>query len=422
MPTRTCRAPLAARRCPPNPLDRYLMARAAKIDSARRGVKFAAGPRAFLLLGLAALPSLASCTYQGRPAPTDAGLYWPTYLGNAARAPFLRERVSDELPGIVWSSRVGSGIQGMPVVTDEAIIAASSDRYIHTLSRQDGSTFWRKRVDGLPVSPMVVGEVIYTATTTKSKLRSLRITDGDNVWNRRFPAVSVPLSLVGDTVYAATEDAHLFAVTRMEQPLWSTRLSRRASAGPLVLEDWVAYVSLDSLFLLERASGRRRAAAYSPEVFAGEAASDGEKVYLATEQGSLLAWRTPDLELVWQTSGFGSFHSGPVLAGNDGYAVTRTGEVVRFDADVGSAQIIARTREATMAPPTVVQNGLLVGTLAGRLHFFSRNGEPIWDVQMEGSIEAPVFVHGGRITVPMYGRIGGPLGTRPSRGKVVELR
>lgn len=395
------------------------MARAANIDSAGRGVKLPATLRVLTLLGLA---SLTSCTYQARPAPTDAGVYWPTYLGNAARAPFLRERVSEQLPSIVWSSQVGSGIQGMPVVTDETVIAASSDRYIHTLSRQDGSTFWRKRVDGLPVSPMVIGDVIYTATTTKSRLRSLRIADGDNVWNRRFPAVSVPLSLIGDTAYAATEDGYLFAVTSMEQPLWSTRLSGPATAGPLVLDDWVVYLSLDSLVLLERASGRRRAAAHSPEVFAGEAASDGARIYLATERGSLLAWSIPDLELLWQTSGFESFISGPVLAGDDGYTVTRSGEVVRFDTEVGSAEIIAQTREASTAPPTVVQNGLLVGTLAGRLHFFSRNGEPIWDVQMEGSIEAPVFVHGGRITVPLYGRIRGPLGTRPFRGKVVELR
>ena len=373
-------------------------------------------------LGLAALPWLASCTRQARPAPVDAGVYWPTYLGNAARTPFLSERISDELPSVVWSTQLGSGVQGMPVVTDEVIIAASSDRYIHTLSRQDGSTFWRKRVDGLPVPPLVIGEVIYTATTTKSGLRSLRITDGDYVWKRKFPAVSVPLSMAGDTAYAATDDRYLFAVTSMEQPLWSTRLSAAASAGPLVLKDWVLYLSLDSLFLLERASGQREAAARSPEIIAGEAASDGERVYLATERGSLLAWRTPDLELLWQTSGFDCFLSGPVLAGDVGYAVTRRGEVVRFDADTGAAQVIAQTGEVTLASPTVVQNGLLVGTLAGHLHFFSWNGEPIWDVQMEGSIEAPVFVHGGRMTVALYGRVRGPLGSKPSRGRLVELR
>jgi len=399
-----------------------LLARAAKIDTARRSVKLRARPRATIWLGLAALPWLASCSHQARPAPADAGVYWPTYLGNAARSPFLRERIPDELPSIVWSSQLGSGIQGMPVVTDEVIIAASSDRYIHTLNRQDGSTFWRKRLEGLPVPPMVIGEVIYTATTTKSGLRSLRITDGGDVWKRRFPAVSVPLSLTGDTAYAATDDGYLFAVTSMKQPLWSTRLSAAASAGPLVLKDWVLYLSLDSLFLLERASGEREAAACSPEIIAGEAASDGERVYLATERGSLLAWRTPHLELLWQTSGFDSFLSGPVLAGKAGYAVTARGEVVRFDTDTGAAQVIAQTGEVTIASATVVQNGLLVGTLAGRLHFFSWNGEPIWDVQMEGTIEAPVFVHEGRITVAMYGRVSGPLGTKPSRGKLVELR
>ncbi len=173
--------------------------------------------------------------------------------------------------------------------------------------------------------------------------------------------------------------------------------------------------------MVNRHDGERRAAAHSPEIFAAEAASDGCAIYLTTERGSIVAWRLPDLEFLWQASGFQSFVAGPVLADFHGYAVTRSGQLIRFAVADGSAQTIARVRGVVVAPPTVVQNGLLLGTLDGRLHFFDRDGRPVWDLELEGSIESPILVHEGRIIVPLYGRGGGALSSG-LRGKVVELR
>jgi outer membrane protein assembly factor BamB len=257
---------------------------------------------------------------------------------------------------------------------------------------------------------------------------------GDDVWKQELTSVSTPLALAGDTVYAATESGAIFAFdscsraeeasgcrTPAGEPVWYTLLRGPPSTGPLVLADWLVIAALDSVYLLDRFSGMRRSAAQSPGIAIGEVASDGERIFLATEEGSLLAWRTPDLELLWQTSGFGNFLSGPVLDGPDGFAVTRTGQVVRFDAADGASQIIADCEGAVMAPPTLVRNGLLVGTLEGQLHFMTRNGQPLWQIELDGSVEAPMFVHASRILVAVYGKFGGPLGS-PLRGKVVELR
>jgi len=59
--------------------------------------------------------------------------------------------------------------------------------------------------------------------------------------------------------------------------------------------------------------------------------------------------------------------------------------------------------------------------MEGHLHFFSRNGEPIWEVELEGSIENPPFVYEGRIVLTLYG-VAGSMISAGSHGKVVELR
>ncbi len=365
-----------------------------------------------------------SCVHRPRPAPVDAGAFWPTYLGNNTRAPFANQAVGEQPPTVLWTASLGSGIRGMLVVTDEVIVAATADRNIQTLSRQDGSMFWRRRLDGPPVSPVLVGDVIYTATEDKGRLRSLSLIEGGDLWHRRFPSVRAPLALAGDTLYAATDLGSLVALLAGEEekePLWQVRFKRAPSAGPLVLDGWVVYVAYDSLFVVNRRDGRRQAAAHCPEIFVGEAASDGSTLYLATEQGSLFAWSLPDLELVWKASGFQSFPAGPVLASPYGYAVTRAGDLIRFTLEGGSTDIIARARASVVAAPTVVRNGLLIGSLKGTLYFFDRAGWPIWDIALGGSIESPAVVHEGRIVVPIYGRGGGALSSG-LRGKVVELR
>lgn len=407
--------------------------RAAKIDRASLSVNLS--DRRLALLWLALLLVLPwACVQPPRPVPSSGGTFWPTYMGNIARAPFLAEEVSDREPSIVWSTGVGTGIQGMPVITEQAIIAATSDRYIEVLNREDGSTFWRKRLEGPPVSPLVMGDIIYTATQGEGRLRSLDLEIGADLWKQRLPSVNVPLSMSGDTLYAATENGLLVAYdecsrskgagacyTRQGEPVWQTGFMRPPSAGPIVIDDAIVFTAFDSIFILDRFSGKRRAATHSGEVLVGEVASDGQMLYMTSERGSLLAWRAADLELAWQTSGFGGFLAGPVIADGFGYAVSRTGALIRFRTADGNAEIIAECRGPVVAPPTLVRNGILIGTMEGRLHFLSREGDPVWEKQLDGSIETPVAVHEGRILVTMYGRVNRPLGS-PFRGKVVELR
>ena len=397
--------------------------RAPKIDLASGGVNFDRRRLNLAILAALAAWSSVSCASPSRPAPVDAGAFWPTHLGNSARAPFLDVRVTEDTPQVVWSAEVGAGLRGMPVAFADVIVASGTDRYIYAISRQDGSTFWRKRLEGPPSPPLVIGSVIFTATEDNGRLRTLGVETGDETWKQDFPSVSTTMSLSGDTLYVATEDAFIYAIdTGDKGQIWRTGLRQPAITGPLVVDGWVAYITADSLHLIDRFDGFHRSAEELRERIAGEAATDGKVIYAATEAGSVIAWSVPELELLWQTSGFDDFYAGPVLADSTGYALSRSGQLVRFEAANGSARVIAAVGETVISSPSVARNGVLFGTLQGTLYFFGRNGEPIWDVQLGGSIQAPAILYEGRIVVPMYGRVAGSFGSNPARGKVMELR
>ncbi len=378
-------------------------------------------PTALAILGAITLILPAGCSTRPRPAPVDEGVFWPMYLGTPSRTPFAGLRITEEPPTILWTSGVGPAIRGVPVVTDEIIVAASTDRKIQTVSRVDGSTLWRRGMDGPPVDPLVIGGVIYAASENKGKLVAIDVVEGDDIWERDSPSVATPISVIDDTLYVAAEDGSLIALASGREEVWRVFFRRAASAGPLLLDSLIVYVAYDSVYVLDRRDARLFSKAASPEIFIGEPASDGSSLYVVTERGSIYSWRLPDLEFAWQASGFGNFVSGPVVAGDDGYVVSRSGRLVHFDPASGSASIIAALDDAVIAPPTVVANGVLVGTLGGRLHFCRRNGEPVWDVELDGSIESPVMVHEGRLIVPMYSKRRGMLSSG-SEGRIVELR
>jgi len=399
-----------------------VIVRAPKLEAGRGGVNFGLRLGLLSLIGAAAIALQAGCSSPSNPAPVDAGVHWPTYMGNVARTPFLSQRVNSNPPSIMWSQAVGAAMRGMPIVTDEVIIAATTDRNIHTLNRLDGSTYWRRKVHGPPVSPLVVGRVIYAGTEDRGQLITLEAVEGEDTWDFDLPSVAVPITLAGDTLFAATEDGSLFAIEPgQDEPIWQAIFPRKASAGPLVVDGWVIYVAYDSIYLIDRIKAEPRSTAYSSEIFIGEVATDGEAIYLATEVGSLVAWSLPDLEFLWQASGFGNFAAGPVLVDSIGYAINRVGKLIRFDTGDGSTEIIADARGTVLTAPVVVENGVLFGTMEGHLHFFSRNGEPIWEVELEGSIENPPFVYEGRIVLTLYG-VAGSMISAGSHGKVVELR
>ena len=236
--------------------------RAANLETANLSVKRRVPTEGRLAAALLLILVASACTQKTRPAPVDGGAYWPTHFGVQSRAPFARQVVSTTTPQILWATSVGPGIRDMPVVTDQVIVAASADRHIYTLSRADGSRFWKRKLKGQPFQPLVRADEIYAATDEVGFFYILHMTEGHEIRTMELPPIAATPTMVGDTIFVATDSGFLLAVTLdAEEPLWTAAFRRPPDAGPVVYDQWVAYVARDSLFVVNRANGQRRSAA-----------------------------------------------------------------------------------------------------------------------------------------------------------------
>jgi outer membrane protein assembly factor BamB len=394
--------------------------RRAKIERAPRAVK----PAAACALAWAVA---AACGASVRPAPVDPAALWPgpASADGASRA---LPAVPREPPIVAWEAAAGPGLRGGPALSAEAVVVASTDRNLRALSLPTGEEYWARGVGARPTAPIVVGARIYVGTDDgdDGEVRAVRFRDGGTEWKRRVGPVPTPLAFRDGTLYGVAAGGVAFALDAGEgRERWRTSLTtRRGRAwGPLVSGDRV-YVatSADSLYALDRATGRVLHRTGLPAHAVEMPALAGDAVVVPLARGILAAYDTGDLRPRWQTGGFDAWAGGVAVAGDEVYAVTRTGRVVGVRTTDGRHRILAELGEPVGAGPTAVEGGLLVGTLYGTLRLLDVEGQTVWTHRVEGSVVYPPVVADGTIAVPAYGPTSGFLGTRTLRGKVVLLR
>ena len=359
----------------------------------------------------------------------DPAAHWTDWMGGAARAGYLSARAPTDTPAVAWATAAGSGLRSAPVLTDQVVLVASTDRTLRAFDRQSGTEFWGQRLGGTPGAPLLLGDRIYVGTEdgNEGEVRALRFRDGRTQWRRKVGPVPAPLAAAGDTLFGITSRGAAFALrTRDGREVWKTSLRVRGLVWGLVPgPDRVFAVSIgDTLFALDRGSGRLVGRAPLPGRVVGPPALAAGTLVVATAQGAAAAYAVSSdaPTLLWETAGFDPFVGGPVIVGDRALAVTEHGELVAFGLADGRHRVLARLEDAASAAPTAVENGVLVGTLTGRLYLLDLEGRLLWTKQLEGSITHPVAVTDFGIVVPMYGPVEGFLGSRPLRGKVVLLR
>lgn len=359
----------------------------------------------------------------------DPAALWDQWLGNAARAGYRAAHVPSEPPQVVWEAAAGPGVRGTPVLTDRVVLAPGTDRELRAFNRSDGTEYWARGVGLPPGAPLVVNGRVFLATESLGvgELRALRLTDGGTEWREEVGPVSSPIVFANDTVFGVTDHGFAFAVrARDGRTAWKVGVPARGRPwGPIMVGARVLLVAAaDTLFSLDRRDGHRVGQAPLSGALAGLPALQGDTLVVATTDGSLLAYsvRAASPDLLWETAGFETFAGGPAIARGEAFAVTHRGEVVAVRLSDGRHRVLARLDEPVHAGPTLVENGLLVGTLYGRLVFLDYDGQRVWTKELEGSVTHPAAAADGAIFVPMYGPVGGFLGTRPNRGKVVMLQ
>src|SRR5690606_1638161 len=244
---------------------------------------------------------------------------------------------------------------------------------------------------------------------------------GRTAWDRTIGASPFPPLIVEGAVYFATARGELVALGVEDgDELWRTRLRGSAASTPVHHGDGILVATVrDTLYRLDRASGRITARAPLPATVSAAPALVADTLYLPLQTGDLVAYRLPGLEELWRAP-FGAPILAAPVAGPDGslYVLNRNAEVwrVRRGARAGertaslAGERIASLDGAARASLAVAQGRLLVGRLDGRLFLLEADGRVVWERDFEDSIAAPVTVADGALYVPLLG------------GTIVKLR
>ncbi len=367
--------------------------------------------RVHSLLPIVIAVMVAACG--GGPRPVDLEppqeFAWPTVQGDVGRAGHAAQIAPEQEPEVIWRSDVGRGLRSELLVLDDVVLVAASNRLLAAYSAESGRRYWERRLDGsIRAGLLWRADTIWTATENRGGIATaLELRDGSSHWTRDDVGVTtVPPLLDDDLLVVGTVEGYLRAIDAADgTQRWAIRLPGGIAATPVRRGEHVLVPTrLDSLYAVARADGHIDRRLALPGEVSAAPASDGERLYLPLHTGELLVLDLESLEEEARMN-LGAPILAPPVVSPDGtiYALTSAADVWRIPAGASEPEPIAELGGAARAALTLARDRLLVGRLDGTLFLLRTDGDVVWEVELDGSIFAPVSLRDGAIYVPLLG-------------------
>lgn len=355
--------------------------------------------------------ALAACG--GGPQPVQLEppqeFAWPTVQGDVGRAGHAEQVAPEQEPDVIWRSDVGRGLRSELLVLGDVVLVAASNRLLAAYSAETGERYWERRLDGsIRAGLLWRADTIWTATENRGGIATaMELRDGSAHWTRDDVGVTkVSPLLDDDLLVVGTVEGYLRAIDAAEgTQRWAIRLPGGIAATPVRRGDHLLVATrLDSLYTVARVDGHIERRVALPGEVSAPPASDGERLYLPLHSGELLALDLESLEEVARME-LGAPILAPPVVSPEGtiYALTSAADVWRIPAGSGEPESIAELGGAASAAFTLARDRLLVGRLDGTLFLLRTDGQVVWEVELDGSIFAPVSLRDGAIYVPLLG-------------------
>jgi outer membrane protein assembly factor BamB len=318
----------------------------------------------------------------------------------------------------LWSEGTGSGtdeqyLKLSPVVADQRIYAVDTDGRLTAMDATNGQQIWSKDIDARITGGPGYGEKTVLVGTSEGYVMAFNADNGKKLW--RVPVSSEVLSAPqrkGDTVVVRTVDGKVFGLNAENgERQWVydrsvPPLTLRGTSNPVIDGDTViAGFDGGRLAALDLGSGR---VLWETRVATAKGSSELERmvdidsepividgvIYVASFQGQLAAVREDSGRLLWSRdiSSYAGFSADTANI----YVTDADSNVLAYDRYTGSVlwkQKKLHNRAVTA--PAVIGNYLVVGDLAGYLHWMDkRDGHFVARTRVsdERIIAAPLVV------------------------------
>lgn len=348
-----------------------------------------------------------ACASGGSSFPATQLEPWPVYLGTQSRSPSAGESLAAQ-PRLRWRTNVGRAIPGGIAVTEDYVVAGTSDRHFAVLDRQTGEILWRKKLAGSVSSvPIVAGATVYAATERPDgRVYALRLQDGKKRWEANTGPVTAHLALAGGLLLAARVNEIAALDTATGEHRWRTRISGAVRAAPTVFDGHVFVTTVtDSAFVVRVEDGAIVGRVpLDGTVIGTPALADAgrHELVAATASGTVFALTaTPAaLDERWSVQVDAPVVGHVAVAGDTAFAVTRVGSLWIIPlADPGRARR-HELKVGAVAGPAPFAQGVFVATIGGEVLWIdAATGEVRWIIRVDGPVSEPPIVRNGEMLI-----------------------
>lgn len=310
----------------------------------------------------------------------------------------------------LWTAGGPRAISAPVVVVDSTLFVAGSGRQVAKIDLRGGAVIWSQRLGG-PVAGGVIysHDRVYLATDQpEGRVRAFTALAGNDLWSVSTGPVSAPLAYVNDLVIARNRAGMTIA---LDATTGAQKWRVRTSAGPAPalagLPGQLIVPALDSLFLLDLATGRALVRMPSPGPLLFPLIADDSTVIGVSADGIIFALRKSDLQPSWRIASH-AIPAGPALLRGDTLEfVSTTGHFYRVG--IGTAELpvaIGDSSAPVTAGPGPMDDLLLIGGADGVVSARDATGAERWRVQIKRPIEVtPLSIPGGLILIGGEGDI-----------------
>lgn len=263
-----------------------------------------------------------------------------------------------------------------PLAAGDGFVFAGSDGFIEARSQKDGSTQWRRPLEGR-IASMYWDAGWLVATTESGPLLMLRATDGEILWQHDFGArLHAPPAPAGNRLYLALHDGRLVAAAlQTGDEIWTIRL-KAPGVGILALTDRLYVGALDNYFYcLDTRDGDVDWRWPTGADLRGMPVIDSRRVYFVALDNVLRAHDRKSGTMVWKKVLPMRPSAGPLMSGSTLLVAGVAAEVRAYgtlDGQPAGDFALKGTQgeELTLAAPPHLapQDLLIIATRNGQLH------------------------------------------------------
>lgn len=368
----------------------------------------------------------------GRPVVDDGQVVVATAGGVAVLDAETGEAVwRHEAAGEVSYNAVDADeVRSRPAVSSNHVFMPDPEAgAIVALDRSTGSVAWRQEVRHSPDASLSVrGGTLYVSAEAGLQARDL--SGGELLWQSESRASDAPaLTEDGSTLFAI-HGGNLYAVDASTGDVrWQTEDRALAGGTPTIRGDRVYAASrqyssasgqgVDQevavvLRAFDRETGQsvRTIRRINKDTHAGDSRAAGpganapviagDRAYVATAEGGVLAYRLDRVRAKWTFEAGGAVRSSPAVADGSVYVGSDDGRVYALDAASGEKRWATEVGDSVRSSPAVAEGRVHVGSSDGKLYTLDAGtGEVLWSrtVHDRFPAHASPTVHEGRVFI-----------------------